>query len=957
MRTWVCAAGLVLVLCGNALAQTSADGSVRGYVKDTQGGVLPGATVTLTSPTAPRPFIGVTDGEGFYRILNLPPGEYKLQAELQGFSRFLQERVLMRAGLSLNIDVALTVGNMSETVEVKGDAPLLDSTSTVQTVNISGDLQRTLPVNTRRHWSDFLGVTPGVTGIQVAGRTADSYMLRGSDFASHVIQVDGADMASAQQNATVYMNLANEAVADIQVKTGAVDAASPIGVGAVINIATKAGTDRLSGAAGFAFQDKSWSCNNLPGGTSSALDQFLPELALGGPVMKGRAWFFGTYRYERVEAGISRTAQQVALLSALEPSFEPYPSLVTGHHYFAKGTGEIGKNHQLQGTYQYDPQESAGGSPIEAEPFVPSTSGGKKNFSARLSSVWSSTLTTRFGVSYNDKALQIFARPDEPSRPVHNSIFLSGGRATGTGTVAILDNGNAGWSFDQPYYKSTISGDLNYYRSGWAGSHEFQTGFYWQPNNHQETIQKFANNGFSREENVLRDPTNPAAGLIPFWREIYDEATAVNSDADHRDIAFYIQDAWRPTGRLTINAGIRVDFLKRQDNVFEVVTQESTEVGPRVGMNYVLTEDHKNVVRASWVRVHDVLSINPASAGSVQAGKRDLYDNNLDGVFETEFVTPANTQLATNRIIDLSRGQPYINEAIAGYKREFPGRVMMDLSYVYREYRNRSALVEVNGEYEGNVFVGYKDERLNDVYQLTSNVWNWHVYNGIELQVTKQTAQVQLLASYTHSWRHIAGTWQPSDPASFIQPDTFDNDKGLGGVRAATSVATDANSLSGTNMTGNNNWIDNVVRLGGVFNLPWEFVVATNYTFQSGPYSGPIVTRLSAPDPQFGPPTVTLSNGRVVSNPLATVIRFANPTRGDGQLRLDALHIWNLRIGRDFRFGPQRLEAAVDIFNVTNEDADQAYRGGGNQLYSPNYGLAQVRQLPRSARLSLRYSF
>jgi hypothetical protein len=431
----------------------------------------------------------------------------------------------------------------------------------------------------------------------------------------------------------------------------------------------------------------------------------------------------------------------------------------------------------------------------------------------------------------------------------------------------------------------------------------------------------------------------------------------VNADADHRDIALYIQDGWRPVARLTVNVGVRLDFLKRRDNVFQVVTQKSTEVGPRFGVNYMLTADQKNALRASWVRVHDVLSINPASAGSVQAGKRDLYDNDLDGVFEQVFITPANTTLATNRIIDLSRGQPYIDEAIIGFKRQFPRRLGLDVSFVHREYRNRSALVEVNGIYDGNVFRGYRDERLNEIYQLTSNVWNWHVYNGLELQVTKQTRAIQLLGSYTRSWRHIAGDWQPNDPAAFIQPDSFANDRGLGGVRAATSVAQDANSLSGTNMTGNNNWLDHVARLGAAFDLPYGIVLATNYTYQSGPYSGPIVTRIAAADPQFGPATVTLSNGRVVSNPLATLIRFAELTRGDGQLQLDGLHIWNARIGRDFRFGTQKFELAVDIFNVTNADTDQSYRNGANQTFSPNYRLGQTRQLPRSARLWLRYSF
>jgi outer membrane receptor for Fe3+-dicitrate len=134
-------------------------------------------------------------------------------------------------------------------------------------------------------------------------------------------------------------------------------------------------------------------------------------------------------------------------------------------------------------------------------------------------------------------------------------------------------------------------------------------------------------------------------------------------------------------------------------------------------------------------------------------------------------------------------------------------------------------------------------------------------------------------------------------------------------------------------------------------------VLATNLSVQSGPYSGPVVTRLAAPDPRFGPPTVTLSNGRVVSNPLATTIRFAYPTRNDRQFALPWLHLWNVRIGRDFRFGVRRFEPAIEIFNLTNHDAFYLIEQGGSQMFSPLFGQGRQRQLPRSAQISVRFVF
>src|SRR5262245_33559474 len=111
---------LVLVLAAApALAQISADGSIRGCVRHGQGGALRGVSVTATGTSVAGVYTAVTDEIGFYRLLNIPPGEYTIGAELSGFAKFVRPRVLMRAGLNLSIDVAMKVGQLAETVEVK----------------------------------------------------------------------------------------------------------------------------------------------------------------------------------------------------------------------------------------------------------------------------------------------------------------------------------------------------------------------------------------------------------------------------------------------------------------------------------------------------------------------------------------------------------------------------------------------------------------------------------------------------------------------------------------------------------------------------------------------------------------------------------------------------------------------------------------------------------------------
>ena len=209
-------------------------------------------------------------------------------------------------------------------------------------------------------------------------------------------------------------------------------------------------------------------------------------------------------------------------------------------------------------------------------------------------------------------------------------------------------------------------------------------------------------------------------------------------------------------------------------------------------------------------------------------------------------------------------------------------------------------------------------------------------------------------------WRHIDGTWQPNDPAAFIQPDAFANDTGIGSTTGAPRPRPTTNSLSGTQMTSyvtaTAQWQDHVA---GAATVPRRLGrhVATNYTFQSGTWSGPTVTRIAAPDPAFGPPTVRLSNGRVVTNPLATTIRFAYPTRSDGQIETPPLHMANVRVSRTFVLRSVRFDAALDVFNITNNGTDNFIASGGNQTYNPMFGNTQFRQLPRSAQIALRTTF
>ena len=956
---------LLPLVSSSAWAQSAAEGTIRGYVNDNQGGVLPGVVLTITSPAAATPSTAVTDGQGFYRLLGLRPGAYVLTASLPGFAKYERPGIEVRAEVNIQVDVTMELGKLDETIIVALDTPMLEVQKTAQSINISGEFMNHLPLSNRRVWQDALDLTPGVMSRSTDRFGGQVHFLRGTENENHVVQIDGADAGSFRLNYPgFFLGLSSEAVSDVQIKTAGVDAAAPLAAGMVINIATPSGTDQLKGSVAAVYTARGWNGNNTPGGSPVSMETIQPDGALGGPVVKRVAWFFGTFRYTKRATGISRNTTQLDNLRALVPSFQPFDNEGRLRYYSLKVNTQFGPNHQFQALTQRDRNREDGNFQVNGGNFELTASGGSTH-AARLTSVWGSQLTTRLLASYNDKtgnwSFDVFEKHlgnGGPSRRVHANSFLSAGRRTGSGSIAVLDNVEAR-SVD-PASKTTVSFDGTFFQpSGRWGSHELQFGTYLQPRLRNVRTTYYPNGGFALEEVALRDPSNAAAGVVPFHRRYYSVPSITIFDLHARDHAVYVQDSWRPSARLTANAGIRLDWIMGRDAFFDLESLNDLAIGPRLGVNYALTADHRNLLRASYGRVGDVPNANyVGNAGSTVAGIRDEYDNDLNGTFETVFETPASTAVSQDRRFDPNRRWPWVDEYLVGYRRQLPGQLTFDVSFIDRQYKHRPAVVEVNGIYDGGVFRGYRDESQNDIFQVTSNRWNWFVYRGIEFDVTKRTRTMQLIANYTRAWQHLAGSWQPNDPASFIQPEAFANNRGIGSVRGNVT-----NSLSGTADTRNPMWEKDQLRLGVVYFAPWSLVLATNLSLQSGPYSGPVVTRLAAPDPRFGPPTVTLRNGRIVSNPLATTIRFAYANRGDGQIKTPYLNVVNVRVGRTFKFGERRLDVSFDGFNLFNADTDQQFFDGGNQLYSSNYAIKDGRffgvnrQPPRQGQATMRLAF
>jgi hypothetical protein len=140
---------LVMILVAMAASATAQEttGTVSGVILDSQGLAVPGATVTVTGPQGVK--TAVTDAAGRFTIPFLIPGTYSVRSELQGFKPIERRDVVVRLGQTVQLDLKMDVGGITETVEVSGGSPVIDATSTTIGTNIDSELLSRVPVGRR----------------------------------------------------------------------------------------------------------------------------------------------------------------------------------------------------------------------------------------------------------------------------------------------------------------------------------------------------------------------------------------------------------------------------------------------------------------------------------------------------------------------------------------------------------------------------------------------------------------------------------------------------------------------------------------------------------------------------------------------------------------------------------------------------------------------------------------
>src|SRR6201991_1050416 len=296
---------VVLGLSAVAMAQSTTTGAVGGVVTNPNKEVVPGAAVTVRNVETNKEDNATTDDAGRFKVANLQPGKYAVTVNSAGFSPLTQENIVVEVGRETSLEVALTVGQVTGTVDVTAEAPVINTTQQDFSTNLNQTSINELPVNGRR-WSNFAVLTPGATPDGTFGLIS----FRGISGLLNNSTVDGGDnnqgfFSEERGRTRSAYSISQAAIREFQVNTSNFSAEYGRSAGGVINAITKSGTNEFHGSAFFYDRNNKWGARNpntfinrLVNGVSTR-EAFKPTDvryqfggALGGPIVKDKVFFF-----------------------------------------------------------------------------------------------------------------------------------------------------------------------------------------------------------------------------------------------------------------------------------------------------------------------------------------------------------------------------------------------------------------------------------------------------------------------------------------------------------------------------------------------------------------------------------------------------------------------------------------------------------------------------------------
>jgi outer membrane receptor protein involved in Fe transport len=298
------------VFCAPSIYAQVRTADIVGIVADSSGARVPGATVTATNLGTNQARTAVSDNSGNYLLTLLPPGQYRVVAELSGFKTWTAPAVALAAGDRVALDPVLEVGRAEESIEVTAEAPALQTQSVTLGSLVDAKAMQDLPLN-NRNFVVLAQLTPGANDSTIGfgggngpdDRRRTSQITVNGQFAwANNFMIDGMDNNERAVGTTV-VKPSVEAVQEMQIQTNVYSAELGRTAGGAVNLITRSGTNAVHGSLFEFFRNERLDANNFFALTKAPYRQNQFGGSVGGPFVKDRTFFFGAYEAERVAQG------------------------------------------------------------------------------------------------------------------------------------------------------------------------------------------------------------------------------------------------------------------------------------------------------------------------------------------------------------------------------------------------------------------------------------------------------------------------------------------------------------------------------------------------------------------------------------------------------------------------------------------------------------------------------
>jgi hypothetical protein len=795
-----------LLMLATASAQVDR-ATLSGVVKDTNGGVLPGATVVVTSLGTNQATRQQTTETGAYQIVNLIPGRYQIEVELSGFKKSSQV-VTLEVGQRARLDVELSVGNFAETVTVAETAQLINANDATLGTVIPQAQVANLPLAIR-NWDDLLALVPGVQGDRYSeqgggtsfGRTG-GINVHGARALQNNFLLDGVDNNSISENVqeltTQVSRPSVDAIQEFKVVTSPYSAEYGRSPGAAVSVSTKSGTNGFHGTGYEYFRNQAMDSIDYFSQRANAAkapnkqNQYGGNL--GGPLVRDRAFFFVDEESTRITRGVTRLTRvptadernglfttairdpqtglpfannaipqgRIDPVAAAILALVPLPNQPGANNFFrtadlvdnadrflGRGDWKPGAMDNVFARYIYSnrDREIPGAFGGVLDGTGTSAFGNQTIKTHALVGGWtrilSPTMVNEFRFSWSratsDALQQSFGLTPPAAATIPGSVTnpLVAGGLPGLQIDTYFGGsglGRIGSPDFLPKFQHTNQLEFIDSVSWLRGSHAMKAGADIMAPMQNQFMDVPATRGFLRFRGTFTGL--PMADYLLGYASDVQMSNVWVVEQRHQAAMFFVQDDWKATPRLTLNLGLRYDYMtpaleasNAQTNfdpsgtgslIFAkdgslqdraLVQPDRNNFAPRVGVVYKL--DEQTVLRGGWgifynlfdrVGSEDQLALNlpglvnktiTQTSGSPVVFVRNGFPA---GFLNVPNLDPAARQLTSVRLRAIDQNDPAttITQASAGLQRELPLNLVLSADFVYTRGSNLATLVNLN---------------------------------------------------------------------------------------------------------------------------------------------------------------------------------------------------------------------------------------------------------------------